>query len=201
VRLSGKSTCPSPSGSTSASASGSALSGDLHSEESGSSDEETMEGHDMTTSEASGASAAVVSLLYRLKAPTKSEMTRKRKIFTNPPRELGTRKKRPSCSSNPKSVTPAQRVREFPNECFTVSARTLFCDACRQLYDTLSWWKGHSHELPHWSAAAQNVVLVQPSSATSVRVFSLLKASFGPQQDGSLQDYIESSLMLQFNNR
>ena len=39
------------------------------------------------------------------------------------------------------------------------------------------------------------------SSATSERVFSLLKASFGPQQDCSLQDYIESSLMLQFNKR
>ena len=42
------------------------------------------------------------------------------------------RKKRPSCSSNPKSVTPSQRVKEFPNECLTVSARTLFCEACRQ---------------------------------------------------------------------
>ena len=68
-------------------------------------------------------------------------------------------------------------------------------------YDTLSWWKGHSHDLPYWSAAAQNVILVQPSSATSERVFSLLKASFGPQQDCSLQDYVESSLMLQFNKR
>ena len=38
-------------------------------------------------------------------------------------------------------------------------------------YDTLSWWKGYSHELPYWSTAAQNVVLVQPSSATSERVF------------------------------
>ena len=92
-------------------------------------DKETTEERDTTTtSEAS--SSAVVSLLERLKAPKKSDLTRKRKIFTNPPREPGTRKKRPSCSSNPKSVTPAQRVREFPNECFTVSARTLFCDAC-----------------------------------------------------------------------
>ena len=68
-------------------------------------------------------------------------------------------------------------------------------------HDMLSWWKGHSHELPHWSAAAQDAMLVQPSSATSERVFSILKASFGPQQDSSLQDYIESSLMLQFNKR
>ena len=55
--------------------------------------------------------------------------------------------------------------------------------------DKLEWWKGHSRELPHWSTGVQNVVLVQPSSAASERVFSFLKASFGPQQDCTLQDY------------
>ena len=44
------------------------------------------------------------------------------------------------------------------------------------------WWQYHSNELPHWSAAVQDVVLVQPSSAAAEHVFSLLKASFGPQQ-------------------
>ena len=34
-------------------------------------------------------------------------------------------------------------------------------------YDTLSWWKGHSQDLPCWFSAAQDVVVVQPSSATS----------------------------------
>ena len=38
-------------------------------------------------------------------------------------------------------------------------------------YDTLNWWKGHSQDLPYWCTAAQNVVLVQPSSATSERFF------------------------------
>ena len=130
--------CPSTSGtsvstSTAVGASASALSGpsdDVISEESGSLDEEITEGRDTTTSEASSSTA--VSLLDRLKAPKKSDLTRKRKTFANPQRAPGTRKKRPSCSSNPKSVTPAQRVREFPNECFSVSARKLFCDACRQ---------------------------------------------------------------------
>jgi len=68
-------------------------------------------------------------------------------------------------------------------------------------YDTLRWWKGHLQDLPCWSSAARDVVLVQPSLATSEQVFSLLKANFGPQQDCWLQDYIESSLMLQFNKR
>ena len=61
----------------------------------GDDDQETTGERDTTTSEAS--SSTVVSLLERLKAPKKSELTRKRKIFTNP-REHGMRKKRPSCS-------------------------------------------------------------------------------------------------------
>ena len=65
--------------------------------------------------------------------------------------------------------------------------------------DTLEWWASHHEALPHWSAAVQEVSLVQPSSAAVERVFSILKSSFGPQQDNSLQDYVQSSLMLQYN--
>ena len=61
--------------------------------------------------------------------------------------------------------------------------------------------KANATELPCWSAAARKVLLVQPSSAASERVFSLLKASFGDQQDSTLQDYIEASLMLQYNKQ
>lgn len=67
--------------------------------------------------------------------------------------------------------------------------------------DVLQWWQNHSSDLPHWCNAAKNVLLVQPSSAAAERVFSILKSSFGPQQDHSLQDYIQSSLMLQYNHR
>ena len=41
--------------------------------------------------------------------------------------------------------------------------------------DVISWWK---YELPHWANAVRLVVLVQPSSAASERVFSLLNNSF-----------------------
>ena len=54
--------------------------------------------------------------------------------------------------------------------------------------ETLTWWKNNSKYLPCWSKAAE-------------RVFSILKNSFHPQQDLSLQDYIECSLMLQYNNQ
>ena len=66
--------------------------------------------------------------------------------------------------------------------------------------DPLVWWKAHSSDLPHWSAAVVDILLVQPSSAAAERAFSLLKASFGPQQDASLNDYIEAAIMLQYND-
>ena len=67
--------------------------------------------------------------------------------------------------------------------------------------DPLVWWKAHDADLPHWSTAAADILLVQPSSAAAERVFSLLKASFGPQQDVTLNDCIQTSLMLQYNDR
>ena len=68
-------------------------------------------------------------------------------------------------------------------------------------YDPLLFWKTHETNLPNWSKAAKSVLLVQPSSAASERIFSLLRNSFGERQNSSLQDYIEASLMLQYNNR
>ena len=67
--------------------------------------------------------------------------------------------------------------------------------------DILEWWKSHEQDLPFWSSALKDVLLVQPSSAASERVFSLLQNSFTPQQSSSLEDYIELSLMLQYNDR
>ena len=54
-------------------------------------------------------------------------------------------------------------------------------------------------ELPQWASAAKVVLLLQPSSAASERVFSILTTSFGHVQDRALQNYIECFLMLQFN--
>ena len=48
-------------------------------------------------------------------------------------------------------------------------------------------------------SAAHNVLFVQPSLASAERAFSLLKNSFNEQQMNSLEDYLEASLMLQFN--
>ena len=54
-------------------------------------------------------------------------------------------------------------------------------------FSSLKWWMSNTAELPCWSAAARKVLLVQPSSAASERVFSLLKASYRDQQGSTLQ--------------
>ena len=53
--------------------------------------------------------------------------------------------------------------------------------------------------LPHWSSAERKVLVVQPSSAAAERVFSILSISFTDQQEQSLEDYVEASVMLQYN--
>jgi hypothetical protein len=68
-----------------------------------------------------------------------------------------------------------------------------------QHFNILEWWKLNAPELPKWSVAARKIFLIHPSSAVSERVFSLLKNYFGAQQDNALKDYVEASLMLQFN--
>ena len=68
-------------------------------------------------------------------------------------------------------------------------------------FSPLDWWKTNAAMLPNWSSIARKIMLIQPSSTAVERVFSLLKASFGEQQEASLQDYVEASLMLQFNKR
>ena len=62
----------------------------------------------------------------------------------------------------------------------------------------LAWWKQRSSDLPNWASI---VLLILPSSAEAERVLSLLACSFGANQGCTLQDYIEVSLMLQYNRR
>ena len=65
----------------------------------------------------------------------------------------------------------------------------------------LDWWEKNGCKLPHWADAFKLSLLAQPSSAAAERVFSLLQNSFGNRQQSSLEDYIETSLMLQYNKR
>lgn len=58
----------------------------------------------------------------------------------------------------------------------------------------------HKDTLPHWSSLVKKLLLIQPSSASAERVFSLLTNAFGSQQESPLQDYLEASVMLRYNN-
>ena len=66
-------------------------------------------------------------LMDVLKVPTQADICRKRKVATNSTIPLRNRCKRPRCASNPGpgSVTPAQRVKEFPKEELKVSLLSL----------------------------------------------------------------------------
>ena len=70
---------------------------------------------------------------------------------------------------------------------------------CDNEEEKLAWWAAHQDTLPHWAALVRKVLLVQPSSATAERVFSLL-ATLSAQQEAALEDYIEASVMVRYNN-
>ena len=89
--------------------------------------------HSQSSSRASSVEAAPPSLLSRLRPPTSSEPSRKRVIDRNPPKGKK-RTKGPSRQSEPKSITPEQRLKDarYANEGLTVSNKKLFCRACRE---------------------------------------------------------------------
>jgi hypothetical protein len=73
------------------------------------------------------------------------------------------------------------------------------CEDIDPSHEILTFWKNNASSLPHWSTAASKVAVVQPSSAAAERVFAVQKRSFSDTQYGSLQDLIETSIMLQYN--
>lgn len=87
-----------------------------------------------STAECSYSTDSRPSLLDRLKCADPSVHARKRKVKSNPP--VGAKKSQGhsllSHTYTPKSISPKQRVREFPDEGLTVSGSNLFCTACRE---------------------------------------------------------------------
>ena len=73
--------------------------------------------------------STVSSLINRLKRPTVSDLSRKRKVQTNPPR--GTKRGKGAVAAEP-SVSPSDRIREFPDEQLSTVLGKLFCNACRE---------------------------------------------------------------------
>ncbi len=85
---------------------------------------------DSSSSSVSTSAPSARSYLDVLQAPTLSDLTRKRRVNCNPP--VGRNKSRGQGSSEPKSLSPRDRVTEFPEEGLTVSNGKLFCSACRE---------------------------------------------------------------------
>ena len=48
--------------------------------------------------------------------------------------------------------------------------------------NVLTWWEIHEQEIPNLAKACKKILLIQPSSAASERVFSLLENSFRDNQ-------------------
>ena len=68
-----------------------------------------------------------------LKAPQPSVLARKRTIRCNPP--VGVKKSKGlTRKSDSKSISPSDRLKEFPDQSFKVNcSKKLFCDACREV--------------------------------------------------------------------
>lgn len=75
--------------------------------------------------------AVVQLLLSKLCSLLLSDLAHKSKTRHNPPPK-GRKRGKASVAADPKSVTPADRIRVYPNEHFTVSNKKLFRCACRE---------------------------------------------------------------------
>ena len=71
-----------------------------------------------------------VSILDSLRSPTPSDLARMRRIPCNPPK--GPKKVKGAVASEPQSVSPHDRVKQFPNDYLSVLCNKLFCTACRE---------------------------------------------------------------------
>jgi hypothetical protein len=77
------------------------------------------------------ATPAAPSLLDRLKCPARSQLSRKRKTEKS---TIGNKRHKPGETNptDPKTVTPSTRVKEFTGEYLPVRNGKLFCTACRE---------------------------------------------------------------------
>ena len=73
-------------------------------------------------------SCSTESILSKLKSP---DLARKRKLSTNPPPK-GAKRSKGRNVGDPKSVSPSERLKQFPEENFKISDNKLFCTACRE---------------------------------------------------------------------
>ena len=90
-------------------------------------------------------------------------------------------------------ATIANLATELP--LYLAAADGVMCDSEKE---KLVWWAAHRDTLPHWVALVRKILLIQPSSAAE-RVFSVLSTP-PAQEEGALEDYMEASVMIRYNN-
>jgi hypothetical protein len=81
---------------------------------------------------------------------------------------------------------------------------TLAAEAkCTTGEEAMEWWKAIkvTKKLKFIIQALRIVVACTPTSASIERVFSLLRNTFSAKQSGAYEDYIEVTMMMQYNKR
>ena len=72
-------------------------------------------------------SCSTESIRSKLKSPQLSDLARKRKLSTNPPPK-GAKRSKGRNVADPKSVSPSERLKQFPEENFKISDNKLFAE-------------------------------------------------------------------------
>lgn len=67
--------------------------------------------------------------------------------------------------------------------------------------EVLAWWRTNGSSTGAWAAAARLFVLLQPSSASVERVFSMLRAAVTEQQERMLEDQQELRIRIRFTKK
>jgi len=66
--------------------------------------------------------------------------------------------------------------------------------------DLLTWWFNVRKELPTWyNKVLPFAVIMQPTSCTAERMFSMMKWMFNDNQHAALEDYKETALLMRYN--
>mmetsp|Transcript_4954 Transcript_4954/g.6529 ORF Transcript_4954/g.6529 Transcript_4954/m.6529 type:complete len:89 (-) Transcript_4954:49-315(-) len=67
--------------------------------------------------------------------------------------------------------------------------------------EILGFWKRHGSHMPTWARVVKQILILCATSAAVERLFSLLRDKFDQLMGNSLEDYIETSMMLNYNQR
>ena len=68
-------------------------------------------------------------------------------------------------------------------------------------FSLLDFWRANETVIPSFAYVLRAVLANSPNSVPPERVFSILNDTFKEDQDRAYADYIELSLMLQYNKR